>query len=94
MTTISAELDLATASPKLLVIELAQKLSDEATFEEIVREIRSLAGVRRGLIESLEGKGRPHEEFMRKIQSWRSEPKVHCAMPAIMDEGSPNGSTP
>ena len=73
--TATNELDLATAPPKLLVMELVQKVSPEATFEEIVREIRTLAGVRQGLIESLEGKGTPHEEFMREVRSWKTASK-------------------
>jgi hypothetical protein len=70
MSATKTELDLATAPPKLLVAELMQRMSAEATFSEIVREIKNLAGVRRGLIDSREGKGSPNEEFDREIQSW------------------------
>jgi hypothetical protein len=62
------DLNLATASPKLLVADLLQRMSDDASFAEIVREIKIMAGVRQGLIESNEGKGKPHEEFMRELR--------------------------
>ena len=59
-----------TETPKMMVRELLRKMSEEATFEEILYEIETLAGVIRGVEEADAGKGIPHEEFLEQIKKW------------------------
>lgn len=57
-------------SNKELVIDLVQRLPDEATLMEIAKEIEFVAGVREGFAQLDRGEGVPLEEVKQKLSSW------------------------
>ena len=44
---------------------------DDATYDEILRELTFERMVQRGLADSLAGRTIPHEEMDKRIRSWR-----------------------
>jgi predicted transcriptional regulator len=57
-------------SNKELVIDLVQRLPDEATLMEIAKEIEFVAGVREGFAQLDRGEGIPIEEVKQQLPSW------------------------
>jgi predicted transcriptional regulator len=60
-------------SNKELVIDLVQRLPDEATLMEIAKEIEFVAGVREGFAQLDRGEGVPLEEVKKQISSWTTK---------------------
>jgi hypothetical protein len=55
---------------KAHVLELVQKLPDEASYEEIAREIELLAGIREAQQQIARGEGFPVEEILKEMPAW------------------------
>jgi predicted transcriptional regulator len=55
---------------KAHVLELIQKLPDEASYEEIAREIELLAGIREAQQQIARGEGFSVEEILREMPAW------------------------
>jgi hypothetical protein len=53
------------------LIRLIQDQPDDASLEELVRELAFAAMVERGLVDSDAGRTISHEEMGRRIESWR-----------------------
>ena len=60
-------------SNREIAIELIQKLPENASLWEIVREIEFIAGVREGFEQLERGEGIPAEEVRQMIPSWISK---------------------
>ena len=60
-------------SEKTAVLETVRKLSEEATFEEILDAISMLAAIRRGEEAAESGRVVPHEEVKRRLQAWTTK---------------------
>ena len=60
-------------SNKELVIDLVQRLPDEANLMEIAKEIEFVAGVREGFAQLDRGEGVPLEEVKKQISSWTTK---------------------
>ncbi len=60
-------------TPKMMVRDLLRTMSEEATFEEILYEIETLAGIMRGIEEADAGKLIPHEEVLEQVKKWFSK---------------------
>ena len=60
-------------SNKEFVIDLVQRLPDEATLMEIAKEIEFVAGVREGFAQLDRGEGVPLEEVKKQISSWTTK---------------------
>ena len=58
-------------STKERMKELIEQQPDDATYEEILRELAFAAMVDRGLADSREGRVVSHEEVARRIKTWR-----------------------
>lgn len=54
------------------VLIAVQRLPDEASIEEIRREVEFIAAVREGLEQLDRGKSVPHDEVEKRVASWRS----------------------
>lgn len=57
-------------SNREIVIDLVQKLPEDASLYDIAREIEFIAGVREGFEEMERGEGIPAEEVKAMIPSW------------------------
>lgn len=55
---------------KQIVEDLLQRLPEEASLEQIAREIEFVAGVRQGLAELDRGESIPLDEVERELHSW------------------------
>jgi len=53
------------------ITELVQKLPDDSSYEEIIRELAFDAMVQRGLKDSDEGRTVTNEEMQRRIKTWQ-----------------------
>lgn len=53
-----------------MVIELVQRLPDEASMLDIAREIEFVAGVREAMEEMDRGEGITAEELLRELPQW------------------------
>lgn len=60
-------------SEKTAVLETVRKLSEEATFEEIVEAISILAAIKRGEAAADAGKVLPHEEVKKRLAAWTTK---------------------
>lgn len=60
-------------SNKELVLDLVQRLPDNATLLDIAREIEFVAGVREGFAQLDRGEGVPLEEVEKQLPSWISK---------------------
>ena len=60
-------------SNRELVIDLVNKLPEDASLEEIIRKIELIAGLRDALAESERGEGTPAEEVRRLIKGWATK---------------------
>jgi predicted transcriptional regulator len=60
-------------SEKTAVLETVRKLSEEATFEEIMEAISILAAIKRGEAAADAGKVLPHEEVKQRLASWTTK---------------------
>lgn len=57
---------------KALLREVIEAQPEDASYEEIVREIAFERMVERGLTDVRAGRTISHDEALRKIQSWRN----------------------
>ncbi len=57
-------------SNKEIVIDLIQKLPEDASLRDIAREIEFVAAIREGLDELDRGESIPIEEIEREMPSW------------------------
>lgn len=62
-------------SSKQIVIDLVRKLPEEASLQEIAREIEFVAGIREGMDEFDRGASLSAEELLRDISSWARNTK-------------------
>ena len=53
------------------ILSVVREQPDEATFEEILRELALARMIERGLADSEAGRTITHEEMKRQIDSWR-----------------------
>ena len=53
------------------VTEVIQSLPDDATYEEVIRELAFERMIERGLEDSGKGKIISHEEMGRRIRTWQ-----------------------
>ena len=60
-------------SNRELVIDVVNKLPEDAPLEEIIREIEFVAGVREGLAQADRGEVISLEEVRNLIKSWDTE---------------------
>ena len=61
-----------TMTAKAEVMEIVQKMPDEATLEQIVEELNVRFQIEDGLRELDAGQGIPHDEAMRRLSKWLS----------------------
>jgi len=59
------------ASVKARMAEIVQEQPEDATYEEIFRELAFERMVERGLADSRDGKCIQNEEMLLRIKSWR-----------------------
>jgi predicted transcriptional regulator len=57
-------------SNREIVIDLVQKLPENASLHEIAREIEFVAGVREGFEQMERGEGLPAEEVRQMVPTW------------------------
>lgn len=55
---------------KAHVLELIQKLPDEASYEEIARKIELIAGIREAQAQIARGEGFSAEELLKELPTW------------------------
>lgn len=55
---------------KTHVLELIQKLPDEASYEQIAREVELVAGIREAQEQIARGEGFSAEEILKEMPSW------------------------
>ena len=60
-------------SNRELILDVVSKLPEDASMEDIVEQIRFVAGVREALEESERGEGVPIEEARKLIRIWASK---------------------
>jgi predicted transcriptional regulator len=61
-----------TITAKAEVMDIVQKMPDEATLEEIVEQLNVRFQIEDGLRELDAGQGIPHDEAMRRLSKWLS----------------------
>ena len=54
-------------------IELLRDLPDDATFDEILEELRTLSAIRRGEEAADQGRLLSHDEVRARVEGWRSK---------------------
>ena len=59
-------------SPKSILRDAVDAQPDDASYEEILRELAFERMVERGLADVQAGRTIPHEEALRRIRSWRN----------------------
>jgi hypothetical protein len=59
-----------TMTAKAHVLELIQKLPDAASYEEIMREIELLAGIREAQRQIARGEGFSVDEILKEMRGW------------------------
>ncbi|MFZ4695308.1 MAG: hypothetical protein ACOYMV_09300 [Verrucomicrobiia bacterium] len=59
------------------VLLAVQRLPDEASIEEIRRELEFIAAIREGLEQLDRGESVPHDEVEKRVVSWRSVSPGH-----------------
>jgi hypothetical protein len=59
------------SSPKEVSIELIRNQPDDASYDQIVREMISYVAIQRGLADSDARRTISNEEMGRRIRSWR-----------------------
>lgn len=57
---------------KAVIREVIEAQPDDASYEEIMRELAFERMVDRGLADARTGRSVSHDEAMRKIRSWRN----------------------
>jgi len=58
------------ASIKARMAEIIQEQPEDATYEEIIRELAFERMVERGLADSRAGRTTPNEEMSQRIETW------------------------
>jgi predicted transcriptional regulator len=59
------------ASVKARMAEIIQEQPEDATYEEIIRELAFERMVERGLVDSRAGRSIENEEMLHRIETWR-----------------------
>jgi predicted transcriptional regulator len=57
---------------KAVIREVIEAQPDDASYEEIMRELAFERMVDRGLVDARTGRSVSHDEAMRRIRSWRN----------------------
>jgi predicted transcriptional regulator len=57
---------------KQAVMDALQRLPENASLDEITRELRLMAAVRQGRVDIAAGRTRTHEEVEQMVESWAS----------------------
>ena len=57
-------------SDRDLVLEAVKEMPEQASFVEIVDELALLASVKKGMSQIERGEGIPHEEVVKRFNSW------------------------
>ena len=57
-------------SNREIAIDLIRKLPEDASLQDIAREIEFIAGVREGFEQTDRGEGVPAEEVRQRVPSW------------------------
>lgn len=60
------------ASAKAILRQVIEAQPEDASYEEIMRELAFERMVERGLADARAGRGVSHEEALRRIRSWRN----------------------
>jgi predicted transcriptional regulator len=60
-------------SDRQLILEAVQQMPEQASAEEILDEIAMLASIQRGRQQIKRGEGIPHEEVVKRFNSWITE---------------------
>lgn len=60
-------------SSRELVIDLVNKLPENASLAEIAREIELQAGIEKGRAQARQGEGNPAEDARKLVDSWASK---------------------
>lgn len=58
--------------PKAVIREVIEAQPDDASYEEIMRELAFERMVERGLADVRAGRSVSHDEALRRIRSWRN----------------------
>jgi predicted transcriptional regulator len=66
-----ANMSIAEGSLKQKALEIIEKLPDDSTYEEILRELALAKMIDLGLADSDAGRTISHEELHRRILSWQ-----------------------
>jgi predicted transcriptional regulator len=59
-------------SAKAMIREVIEAQPEDASYEEIMRELAFERMVERGLADVRAGRSVPHDEALRKIRAWRN----------------------
>jgi predicted transcriptional regulator len=60
-------------SNRQIVMELLQKLPEDAPLEEIAREVEFLAGIQVARAQARRGEGKDLEEVVKQVDEWLAE---------------------
>jgi predicted transcriptional regulator len=60
-------------SNRQLALETIQRMPDQISFDEILDEIALLASIERGREQIRRGEGVPHEEVVKRLETWITE---------------------
>lgn len=58
---------------KRMVLDTVEKLSDDASFEDIARQLEVVAAIQKGLDSLDRGEGKPIEDVEKLIASWATK---------------------
>lgn len=61
------------------VIQAVEQMSDSATFDEILDQLRLLESVEKGLAQSEAGEGIPHRDVPALLDQWITKSSGHRA---------------
>lgn len=64
---------MSTASPKQATLKLVQRLSDDASFEDIQYQLYVLQQIEEGLKDVEEGRTIPHAEVREQMSRWMGD---------------------
>jgi predicted transcriptional regulator len=59
------------ATAKDIMVKTIQDLPDDASFEEILKQLSFTIMVKKGLDDSDEGKTISHDEMLQRVKSWQ-----------------------
>ena len=56
---------------KETILQIIAQQPDDSSYDDILRELVIMKGIQQGLEDSDAGRVVPHEEVLRKFESWR-----------------------